>query len=37
LNYSNALPAAAKAEGFHAVGIEREAEYVAIIKARVGA
>jgi len=28
---------AAKAEGFHAIGIEREAEYVAIIKARVGA
>lgn len=28
---------AAKAEGFHAVGIEREAEYVEIIKARVGA
>lgn len=28
---------AAKAEGFNAIGIEREAEYVAIIKARVGA
>lgn len=28
---------AAKAEGFRAVGIEREAEYVEIIKARVGA
>lgn len=28
---------AAKAEGFYAIGVEREAEYVEIIKARVGA